>query len=527
MDLTATDRPQPGPEPTTAAGLEAAGREAYLRLDFDETVRCWELAHARFRAEGDGTGAVRVARNVASIHGTVRGDWAVASGWLARARSLGAAGSPEAGWVALTTGMFEGDRSRKESAFRVALDVGRATDDIPLTLVTSAYLGASLVHRGHALEGMPMLDEALAGVAAGEVSDPVQVEEVFCQLFSACEVARDVDRADQWIRMGLVLADRTGQPVASAYCHTHYGGVMTAAGRWEEAEQSLREGIRLWVVSQRTLRAGAVARLAELRVHQGRLEEAEALLSGLPEDFETSRPRALLCQSRGDLERAREVLKRALASPDSGLAAAPLLAQLVDVEIAAGRLEEATAAARQLQALAADPGDSSYLRGQAAAARGRVARATGAEAGSLLREAVDLFTRAQMPYEAATARLDLAAACAERRPDLAADEARTAWHELRRLPAGHLADVAAALLRSLGQSAPPARAGGGVLTAREEQVLALLGEGLTNREIAERLVVSPKTVEHHVSRLLAKLGLRNRSEAAAHAVRRTGAGSGA
>ena len=130
-------------------------------------------------------------------------------------------------------------------------------------------------------EGMVRLDESLAAVAGGEVDDLFVIEEIFCQMFSACERAHDVARAEQWLRVGEAVAAQRDLPAVVAYCHTHFGGVMTAAGRWPEAEAALTDAIRIWALGWRALKSGALARLADLRIRQGRLEEAEQLLTGL------------------------------------------------------------------------------------------------------------------------------------------------------------------------------------------------------------------------------------------------------
>ena len=108
---------------------------------------------------------------------------------------------------------------------------------------------------------------------------------------------------------------------------------------------------------------------------------------------------------------------------------------------------------------------------------------------------------------------------ADDRPTVAIAEATAAFDALDELGAARGADAAAALLRRLGA---PARTGpkrNAQLTKREAEVLGLIGHGLTNTEISARLYISVKTVEHHVGRVLAKLGLRSRSEAAAYATR--------
>src|SRR5258705_6413169 len=311
------------------------------------------------------------------MHGSIVGDAAVMGGWLARAQTLlsGAGESSERGWVSLNVGMFEADRGRKAASFRDAIEVGRALGDVDLELVALAYLGASLVHDDRTEEGMMLLDEALAAVAGSEVDDFVVLEEIFCQLFSACERAHDVSRADQWIRVGEAIAARRMLPAVSAFCHTHYGGILTAAGRWTEADATLTSAVRLWGLGHRSLRGGALVRLADLRVRQGRFEEAEQLLDGLEGDTDAARSMGAIHLARGDSALARDVVERALAQLEaSSGAAAPLLALLVDVHLAAGAVDEARLAADLLSACAAHHAND-YVQAAAALAQGRVSRA--------------------------------------------------------------------------------------------------------------------------------------------------------
>jgi DNA-binding NarL/FixJ family response regulator len=502
--------------------IEGLAGVAYLELDFPRAIEEWERAYAAHREDDDHVGAVRVARTLGFMYGSVVGDTAVMNGWLARAQTLlgDAPASPAGGWVALSLGMFEGDRERKEERLREALEVARGFGDVDLECSTLAYLGASLVHADRTEEGMVLLDEALAAVAGGEVDDFLVLQEVFCQLFSACEHAHDVTRADQWIRIGEAIAERRKLPAVSAFCQTHYGGVLTAAGRWPEAEAALIEAVRLWGLGHRGLRAGALVRLADLRVRQGRFEEAEQLLDGMDADAEAARPLAGIHLARGETALARDVLERALEQIDPlSSAAAPLLAVLVDVHLAADQLDEAESAAAKL-ARCAGHHTSDYLMAVAALARGRVCLAAGTgDPRACLREALARFGRAHMPMEVARSRLELANALLTDRPEVAMAEARAALDAFEQLQAARDADAAAAVLRSLGARGTAAQRSGGLLTKREAEVLDLLGHGLSNPEIADRLYISRKTVEHHVGNVLAKLGLRSRAEAAAYATR--------
>lgn len=197
----------------------------------------------------------------------------------------------------------------------------------------------------------------------------------------------------------------------------------------------------------------------------------------------------------------------------------PLLALLVDVHLEEGNLGDAERVAQRLRAIA-EMQRGPYLRAAAALAEGRICTMSGAgDARACLHEALAGFTAAQVPMELARTRLEMARALAERSPEVAVAQAKAALENFERLDASRHADAAAALLRSLGAPIRTGPKGVGALTRRETEILRLIGAGLSNPEIAERLYSSRKTVETHVGNLLSKLGLRNRAEAAAFAAR--------
>ena len=364
---------------------------------------------------------------------------------------------------------------------------------------------------------MVLLDEALAAVAGSEIDDFMVVEEIFCQLFSACEHAHDVTRAEEWMRVGEAIAQRRRLPAVSAFCRTHYGGVLTAAGRWPEADATLTEAIRLWGLGRRSLlRAGALVRLADLRVRQGRFEEAEQLLADGTSTPTTRPGRWPRCTWPGARPRSRR--------PSRTGAGADRAAQY-------GRGADAGAPGRRAPGRGppADVAAAQFaLRGRIASLPPRSGRAgPGSGPGrrwyegdpqACLREALAGFASAQAPMELAHSRLALAQA-ADHPPGGRAGYGPRRAGRFRPAPGGPSGRRRRGRVAVAGRAYGHAEAGRRPLTKREAEVLDLLGQGLSNPAIAERLYISRKTVEHHVGNVLAKLGLRSRAEAAAYAVR--------
>ncbi len=435
--------------------LERLADAPYLQREYAASASHYERAYTTYRRERANQAAGRAARAVAQIAGDVFGDWAVQSGWFARACTiLEEAGEdgPERGWVLVIRAFPEPDPARREDLLREAVALGRRFGDPDLEFEALAYLGGLYIMVDQVEEGLVLFDEALAAACAGDLREISTVDSIFCGFFWACELVNDVPRADQWMRAAADLMRRRN--VVAAFCRAHYGGILTAAGRWSQAE----------------------------------------------------------------LERATAGPHQVPAVGESAMVG-PLLALLVDVYLEDHRVEHAARTVERLDRVAgAQRGH--YLKALAALAKGQVSVASGeGDARASLHDALEGFARVELPMELALTRLAMARALSARSPEVATSQAKAALESFERLEAARHADAAAALLRSLGA---PVRTGLrrlGALTRREAEVLELLGAGLSNAEIGDRLYITRKTVGHHVGSLLAKLGLRNRAEAAAYATR--------
>jgi DNA-binding CsgD family transcriptional regulator len=191
---------------------------------------------------------------------------------------------------------------------------------------------------------------------------------------------------------------------------------------------------------------------------------------------------------------------------------------LVDAALAGDDIALATASARSIAAIAGTTGTELH-RAQRDDAAGKVLLARGdAGATELLRSAALAYAQAGVALPACRARLALARSLVSQDQGLAITEARSALLALDRMGATAEADRAAAFLRELGVRGRTGPRHVGLLSNREREVLALVADGLSNAEISGRLYISTKTAGHHVSSILAKLGVRSRTEAATFAM---------
>jgi DNA-binding CsgD family transcriptional regulator len=506
--------------------LDGLGRALWWLRDERGAVVYRERAYAGFRRDGELARAARIALWLSREYGLAFDNDAASRGWLARAERLlrDVAPGAERGWLDLTRSEAARDAVTAASLASAALDVALATGDTDLELRALAQLGLAEVTMGETETGLLRLDEAMAAVTSGETPTLETFADICCTLMLACERAGDSERPQQWSAVLDDFVRAHNHVTLLGFCRTCCADVYAANGRIDAAEAELEMAVsELTAAGQRSRCIPPSARLAEIRVLQGRYDEAEQLLVGLEGEPEALQARVAVRIARGEPVAAAALLTQTLDEIGwTSLLAAPLLAQLVEVRLLEGYPGAATAAVSALEEIAAKQGRD-RVEALATAARGRVALAEGGEdAADLLLEGVNRFAALGARLDAARTRLELARSLSVSSPESAVDAARHARTELEGMGALRDADAAAALMRSLGAKGRAGPRATELLTRRETEVLRLLADGLTNREIAHRLFISPKTAEHHVGRVYAKLGVSVRAEAAAYAARNLG-----
>ena len=503
----------------SAEAWEGLGWAGYGLHDAALTIDARERAYRAFRAADEPAAAGRVAGWLASDFLEFRGEDAVARGWLERARRI-LDGLPEGeahGWLALHEGSYVanvlGDLAQAGALGAKAAALGRELGVADVEAVGLALEGITLVRRGSVAEGLRLLDEASAIAAGEELQLPIARGWALCYLISACEGVGDFPRATQWCATVQGIAERWEARHLLGVCRSAYGNVLATNGDWAAAELELTGAVEDLLAARPAMAPGGLARLGELRVRQGRTDEARVLF-----EQAGSHQRALLglgwlALDAGDPAGAADAAERVLRRLAAGatLDRVPALELLVRARLASGELDKAAAGSAELD-LAGDTIGTPFLRGRARLAAARVATARGddEEARRAAEDAVDFLGESAAAYETAQAHLELARALAALgRPEPAAVEAEAAREAFAAL------------------GVPPPRRGAGdgrpdrlgALTPRELEVLRLVAQGLSDADIAARLVLSQHTVHRHVANVRTKLGLSSRAAAVAYAAR--------
>jgi ATP/maltotriose-dependent transcriptional regulator MalT len=408
----------------------------------------------------------------------------------------------------------EGRGDAAHTTLSHAVATGESFGDADLTAAARHLQGRALIQQGHVLAGLKRLDETMLAVVAGELS-LIMTGMMYCSVIDACRQVYALDRAREWTSAFSSVCKQQPEMVAfTGPCLVHRAEIMQLQGAWPDA---LTEACRACERARRADRrppGAAFYQQAEIHRLRGEFEKAEdAYRSASELGCEPQPGLALLRLAQGRGDAACAAIRRLTNATSDRLRRARLLPAHLEIMLAMGDVEETRRARDELRELA-QAFDTDVLRAVAAQADGAIALAEDHAGAALdpLRCAFELWERLEAPYEAARVRVLIGHACRALGDDEAAglehQAARSVFERLGARPDLARLDAPKAFVQP-GSEAP--------LTARELQVLRLISTGRTNKEIADELCLSERTIDRHVGNILNKLDVPSRTAATAYA----------
>ena len=408
--------------------------------------------------------------------------------------------------------------SQSEAAYATAsqaASLGERFSDTDLIAAARHGQGRSLINQGAVVAGLKCLDETMLAVVAGELS-PIMTGLMYCSVIDTCRQVYALGRAREWTSaFSRVCAQQPDMIAFTGTCLVHRSEILQLLGSWPDALTEACRACERALSAERKPPGAAFYQQAEIHRLRGEFAKAEEAYRAASERGCEPQPGlALLRLAQGRTDAACAAIRRSTTATHDRLARARLLPAYFEIMLAVGDVADARRARDQLQELA-DVFDTDGLRAVVAQADGAIALGEGRPSAALdpLRRAFDGWQRLEAPYDAARVRVLIAEACRALGDNEAATlERQAARSEFARL--GAQADLHR--LDAPATAAPPGA--GNPLTTRERQVLRLVSTGRTNRDIADELCVSERTIDRHVSNILSKLDVPTRAAAAVYAV---------
>jgi DNA-binding CsgD family transcriptional regulator len=500
-----------------AADLERLATAAYLAgrdLEFQRVIERLHRVHLEAKARAP---AARCAFWL-GLTLLFRGDIGQSQAWTARGeRLIQDEDCVERGYLLMPVAeqqLHEGEAEAGQSTADQAVAIGERFGDADLTAAARHLQGRALIQHGDVLTGLKRMDDAMLAVVAGELS-PIMTGLLYCSVIDSCREVYALGRAREWTSAFSSVCEQQPEMVAfTGTCLVHRAAILQFQGAWPDA---LIEAGRACERARRADRkppGAAFYQQAEIHRLSGEFAKAEdAYRSASELGCEPHPGLALLRLAQGRADAACAAIRRLTSATTDRLRRAKLLPAHLEIMLATGDVEDARSARDELRALA-QAFDTDVLRAVVAQADGAIALAEGRAHAALepLRLAFDLWESLMAPYEAARVRVLIGRACRALGDDEAArlehHAARSAFERLGARPE----------LACLDTPIPSVHhALGHPLSTRELEVLRLIANGRTNKEIADVLCLSERTIDRHVSNILSKLDVPSRAAATAYA----------